>query len=122
MARDPYVHAKEDLGNIREWLAGRGRARTVPFSPPAPITVPPPADARPEPAEEWTAPELQTRTPVQDCNTEPVEVPKPAEPERNDACQHCGKPLPTLRSRDKQYCDRYCSKAARKARCVSVSG
>jgi hypothetical protein len=111
MARDPYAHAKEDLGNIREWLAGRGAGRGLGGSVPAATSV------APEQVDDAVAP-----LPRLEIAAEPVEVPKPAEPERNDACQHCGKQLPTLRSRDRQYCDRYCSKAARKARRVSVSG
>jgi hypothetical protein len=51
---------------------------------------------------------------------EPTPVPKPAEPKKAENCGHCGKPLPTLRSAGAEYCNRYCAKAARKARATEL--
>jgi hypothetical protein len=114
MARDPYVHAKEDLGNIREWIAGRGAgtvgART------APITVPPEQVDAVAPRLE-ISPQDQSRHFVLEADNSPV---KKAEPRKADNCGHCGKPLATLRSAASRYCDRYCAKAARKARKVEL--
>jgi hypothetical protein len=53
---------------------------------------------------------------------EPMSVPavKKAGPRKADNCGHCGKPLATLRSAGSRYCDRYCAKAARKARATEL--
>lgn len=96
MTRDPFVHAKEDLGNIREWIAGRGGARTVP---PATIPVPP------EPNDAVEAPQTIVAA--------PIPKPDPVKPER---CLHCNGPLPALRSAAARYCSRKCTRAAAKAR------
>jgi hypothetical protein len=52
-----------------------------------------------------------------DNSADPV---KKAEPRKADNCGHCGKPLPTLRSAGAEYCNRYCAKAARKARVTEL--
>jgi hypothetical protein len=108
MARDPYVHAKEDLGNIGEWLAGRSGARTGGGMAPRANPVPQPADDAVE--------ALETVLPVAPV-TEPVEAPKPKkapEAKKAESCSHCDKPLPSLRSAGARFCSRACSRAARK--------
>jgi hypothetical protein len=52
-----------------------------------------------------------------DSSPDPV---KKAEPRKAENCGHCGKPLSTLRSAASRYCDRYCAKAARKARATEL--
>jgi hypothetical protein len=61
------------------------------------------------------SPQDQSRHFVLEADNSPVPKPAPA-PRKADNCGHCGKPLATLRSAASRYCDRYCSKAARKAR------
>jgi hypothetical protein len=98
-----------DPTGIGTWLAGRGGARTVPISPPAATPGPPPVNDDP------VAPGLEILDPTDEADNSPDPVEK-AEPRKADNCGHCGKPLATLRSAASRYCDRYCAKAARKAR------
>jgi outer membrane biosynthesis protein TonB len=125
--RDPFVHAKEDGGNIREWLAGRRGARTVQVTVPDPIPVPQPADAvqAPQGVEVAADPELVPE-PVEP--VEPKPVPEPVEPvadpepepkPKNEAkkaemCGHCNGPMPTFRSAGARYCSPACKGAARR--------
>jgi hypothetical protein len=79
---------------------------TAPRATPGPL----PADARPEPS-----PRLEILDPTEEADNSPDRV-KKAEPRKADNCGHCGKRLATLRSAASRFCDRYCAKAARKAR------
>jgi hypothetical protein len=90
-------------------------AKTVP----APIPVPPePVDAVAPRLVEISPQDLRPEKLLEaDNSPDPV---KKAEPRKADNCGHCGKPLATLRSAASRYCDRYCSKAARKARATEL--
>jgi hypothetical protein len=114
----------DDPTNIRQWLAGRGARRRLRETVPTATPVPP------EPNDAVEAPQRQispSRHFVLEADNspvpaEPTPVPKPAEPKKAENCGHCGKPLPTLRSAGAEYCNRYCAKAARKARAYLLSG
>jgi hypothetical protein len=112
MARDPYVHAKEDNTGIREWIAGRGGARTMQGAVPRATSIPPERNDAVAPRLE-ISPQDQSRHFVLEADNSPAPKPEPVKPTH---CGHCGKPLPTLRSAGAEYCNRYCAKAARKAR------
>jgi hypothetical protein len=115
MARDPYVHAKEDLGNIGEWLAGRAGAVGVRTTLRGSSVPPEQVDAVEAPQRLEISPQDPRPEKLLEADNSPDPV-KKAEPRKADNCGHCGKPLATLRSAASRYCDRYCAKAARKAR------
>jgi hypothetical protein len=106
----------DDPTNVLQWLAGRGAGRglqgTAPRATPGP---PEQVDAVEAPQRLEISPQsLQPEKILEaDNSADPV---KKAEPRKADNCGHCGKPLATLRSAASRYCDRYCAKAARKAR------
>ena len=99
-----------DPTNIGEWLAGRGAGRGLQGTAPRATSVPP------EQVDAVEAPQRLEISPA-----EPVEAPKPKpEPVKPTHCDHCGKPLPALRSAASRFCNRYCAKAARKARATEL--
>jgi hypothetical protein len=107
----------DDPTNIGAWLAGRGAGRglrgTVPRS-----VAPEPNDAVEAPQRlDEISPQDRRPENLLEADNSPDPV-KKAEPRKADNCGHCGKPLATLRSAASRYCDRYCAKAARKARGV----
>jgi hypothetical protein len=113
--------ADDDPTGIREWLAGRGAGTVGARMAPRATSVPPePYDAVEAPHLAEISPQDQSRDFVleADSSVDPV---KKAEPRKVDICGHCGKPLPTLRSAGAEYCNRYCAKAARKARADLLS-
>jgi len=114
----------DDPTNVLQWIASRrGAAQPVPISPPAATPGPPPvndAPALPQRLDE-ISPQDQSRHFVLEADNspapaDPLPVPNPAEPKKAENCGHCGKPLPFIRSAASRFCDRYCAKAARKAR------
>jgi hypothetical protein len=98
----------DDPTNVLQWLAGRGAGRGTA---PAATLVP---------AEQVDA--VEARETILPAEPMPVPTVEKAEPVKPTHCANpaCGKPLATLRSAASRYCDRYCAKAARKARATEL--
>jgi hypothetical protein len=111
----------DDPTNVREWIAGRGAGRGLRGTVARATSVPPEQVDAVAPSQRLEiSPQDQSRDFVLEADNSPDPV-KKAEPKKAENCGHCGKPLPTLRSAGAEYCDRYCSKAARKARATGKS-
>jgi hypothetical protein len=107
-----------DPTGIGAWLAGRDAGRGLQGTVARATPVPPPVnDAVEAPQGLEISPQDRTLKTLLEADNSPVPV-KKAEPRKADNCGHCGKPLATLRSAASRYCNRYCAKAARKARGV----
>jgi hypothetical protein len=71
------------------------------------------------PADEMSSPQDPRPERLLEADNSPDPKPAP-EPKKAENCGFCEKPLPTLRSAASRYCDRYCAKAARKARATEL--